>query len=197
MKAMDALFWNIHGAPVVWPLQNQMFVYVMGEEDFLKQYKLMPDAGPAGWKFGSDTPFRESKESVGVPPPNIRTDPTRTMVFMPGGFLTISASGTDSKTGIVWATMPFAENANHNVVRGALRAFDASDVSKGQLWGSEDSGDPNDRLGFFAKFNPPVVANGKVFVTTFHQENVDNNDTTQHSETVGGLLPALVIYGVK
>jgi len=203
MKAMDALFWNIHGAPVVWPLQNQMFVYVMGEEDFLKQYRLIPDAGPEGWKFVSDKPFRKSKESVGLPPAEIRNDPSRTMVFMPGGFLTISASGTDAKTGIVWATMPYAENANLHVVRGALRAFDASDVQQGQLWGSEDSRDPNhpnDRpnsLGFFAKYNPPVVANGKVFVTTFHQENVDNNDTTKHTETIGGLLPALVIYGLK
>lgn len=186
----DVLFWNIHGAPVIWPLQGQMFAYVMGEEDFLKQYKLIPDAGPAGWKFASDTPFKKSKESVGLPPPNI----LRNVIFMPGGFLTLSANGTANATGIVWATMPFAENANHAVVRGVLRAFDATDVSKGELWDSEQS--DTDRLGFFAKFNPPVVANGKVYVAAFQQESIDTN-TQVHTKAQGGLMPALVIYGLK
>ena len=48
-QAGDILFWNIHGSPVLWPLQQQMFVYVMGEEEPLRQFKLVPDAG-AGWK---------------------------------------------------------------------------------------------------------------------------------------------------
>jgi hypothetical protein len=190
----DLLTWNIHGAPVIWPLPGQMFAYVMGEEDFLKQYKLIPDAGPAGWKFASDAFFKKSKESVGLPPPNVLNDPTRNFVSMPGGFLTLSAHGTDAATGIVWATMPFAENANHAVVRGVLRAFDATDVSKGELWDSEQSG--NDGLGFFAKYNPPVVANGRVYVAAFQQESVDTN-TQIHTRAPGGLMPALVIYGVK
>jgi len=193
-KSGDVLFWNIHGAPVIWPLQGQMFAYVMGEEDFLRQYKLIPDASPAGWKFASDTPFKKSQESVGLPPPNILNDPNRNIIFMPGGFLTLSAHGTDAATGIVWATMPFAENANHAVVRGVLRAFDATDVSGGELWDSEQSG--NDGLGFFAKFNPPVVANGKVYVAAFQQESVNTN-TQVHTKAVGGLMPALVIYGLR
>lgn len=193
-RAGDILFWNLHGAPVIWPRQADMFVYVMGEEEFLKQYRLVPDAGPAGWKFASDAPLKKSKESVGLPPPNILNDPTRNMVWMPGGFLTLSANGTDAGSGIVWATMPFSDNANPAVVRGTLRAFDASDVSKGQLWGSEDTGDANDALGFFAKFNPPVVANGKVFVAAFQQERIDNGI---HRKAEGGLQPALVMYGLK
>jgi len=88
--------------------------------------------------------------------------------------------------------MPFKDNANMEVVQGALRAFDASDVSKGELWDSEASG--KDNVGFFAKFNPPVVANGKVFVAAFQQERKDNG---QHFKADGGLLPALVIYGRK
>jgi len=136
--AGDRLYWNIHGAPVLWPRNGMMFVYLMGEEDFLKQYRLLPDPA-AGWKFDSDTPFRRSKETPGLPPPNLLNDPTRTTIWMPGGFLTLSAKGTDTSTGIVWATMPFSDNANQGVVRGAIRAFDASDVSKGQIWGSEDT----------------------------------------------------------
>jgi len=195
VQSGQVLFWNIHGAPVMWPLSGQTFAYVMGEEDFLKQYKLIPDTGPAGWKFAADTPFKKSQASAGLPPASIVNDPHRSAnVFMPGGFLTLSASGTDPATGIVWATMPFAENANRAVVRGVLRAFDATDVSKAELWDSEQSG--NDGLGFFAKFNPPVVANGKVFVAAFQQETIETN-TGIHSKAPGGLMPALAIYGLK
>jgi hypothetical protein len=189
-KAGDIAFWNIHGSPVIWPLQGRMFVYVMGEEDHLRQYKLVPDAAGAGWRF--DTAFQKiSKETVGLPPPNELNDPKH-MIFMPGGFLTVSANGTDATTAIAWATMPYAANANMQVVAGALRAFDASDVSKGELWDSEKS--PDDKLGFFAKYNPPVVANGKVYVAAFQQERLDNG---QHLKSQGGLQPALVIYGLK
>jgi hypothetical protein len=192
----DTLYWNIHGAPVVWPLQNQMFVYVMGEEDHLKQYKLVPDGGPTNWKFASDTPFKTSKESAPLPnPPNgLPNDKTRNTTWMPGGFITVSSNGGDAKSGIVWVTMPFSNNANREVVLGVLRAFDASDVSKGQLWSSEDSGVPADRLGMFAKFNPPTIANGKVYVATFQQERMDNG---AHRKMEGGDQPALVIYGPK
>jgi hypothetical protein len=192
----DTLYWNIHGAPVVWPLRNQMFVYVVGEEDHLKQYKLVPDAGPAKWKFASDMPFKQSKETAPLPnPPNgLPNDKTRNMIWMPGGFISISSNGTDANSGIVWVTMPFGANANHEVVLGVLRAFDASDVSTGQLWSSEDSGIPADRLGMFAKFNPPTVANGKVYVPVFQQERIDNG---AHKKMEGGDKPALVIYGLK
>ena len=172
-QAGDVLFWNIHGAPVVWPQQNQTFVYMMGEESPVKQWKLVRDPGPAGWKFQAPMPTKTSKASA--PLPNNPFDIKRNHVWMPGGFLTLSANGTDAGSGILWATMPFREDANHEVVAGILRAFDASDVSKNQLWSSEESGNPNDSLGLFAKNNPPVVANGKVYVAAFQQETVDNN----------------------
>jgi hypothetical protein len=199
--AGDIFFWNIHGSPVIWRRPGQMFAYLMGEEDHLKQYKLIPDTGPggAGWKFESDTPFHTSKESAPLPnPPNgLPNTPNRGDIVMPGGFLSISADGNKDGTGIVWATMPFADNANLNVVRGVLRAFDASDVSNnanGQLWSSEDENIPADGLGMFAKFCPPTVANGKVYVATFQQERVDNG---VHEKMPGGNLPALAIYGPK
>ena len=189
----EELFWNIHGAPVVWPLAGQMFVYVVGEEDHLKQYKLIPDAGPAQWKFAADAPFKMSAMTAPLPN-NVARDAQRPNVVMPGGFITVSANGTNVKSGIVWVTMPFAADANPNVVLGILRAFDASDVSKKQLWSTEESGVAADRLGMFAKFNPPTVANGKVYVATFQQERIDNH---KHKVLVGGDQPALVIYGTK
>jgi outer membrane protein assembly factor BamB len=114
---------------------------------------------------------------------------------MPGGFLTLSANGMADGTGILWVVMPFAGNANAGVVRGILRAFDASDVSRGELWDSESTGNPNDSLGQFAKFCPPTVTNGKVYVTTFQQEIVEANG--KHVKAVPGDQPALVIYGLR
>jgi hypothetical protein len=198
-KPGDILYWNIHGSPIIWPRSGQMFVYINGEEDHLKQYKLIPDAEPggAGWKFESDAPFKISKESAPLPnPPNgLPNDKKRENVRMPGGFLSLSADGDKEGTGIVWVTMPYAESANMKVVQGVLRAFDASDVSKGQLWSSEDEGIPTDSLGMFAKFCPPTVANGKVYVATFQQERVDDNGVRQ--KMIGGDQPALAIYGLK
>jgi len=191
----EEFFWNIHGAPVIWPLAGEMFVYVEGEEDFLKQYRLIPDAGAAQWKFESDAPFRTSKESAPLAAqPNNPTDKKRNRIVMPGGFITVSSNGSDVNSGIAWVTMPFATDANQFVTLGILRAFDASDVSTGQLWSTEESGVPADRLGMFAKFNPPTVANGKVYVATFQEERIDNG---AHKVLVGGDQPALVIYGTK
>jgi outer membrane protein assembly factor BamB len=177
-----------------------MYVYIEGEEDPLKQYRLIPDASPAGggWKFESgDPPFRVSKESAPYPNfPNGEWVPNRTdPVWMPGGFLTISANGSADGTGIVWVAMPFAANGNPAVVRGVLRAFNASDVSTGELWDSENTGNDNDRLGQFAKFCPPVVANGKVYVATFQQETILEDG--RHIQTPDGDQPSLVIYGPR
>ena len=198
-KVGDILYWNIHGSPVIWPRQDHMFVYIAGEEDPLKQYKLIPDAGAggAGWKFDSDPPqFKASQETAPLPNPphGLPKDKKRGDIWMPGGFITLSADGDIETTAIVWVTMPYAADANRNVVRGVLRAFDALDVSKGQLWSSEDEGIPTDSLGMFAKFCPPTVANGKVYVATFQQERAEHG---VHEKMTGGDQPALAIYGLK
>ncbi len=192
---MHLLGYNIHGTPVIWPRDSEMYVYIMGEEDHLKQFRLIPDPAGAGWRFDSEAPFKVSP--VSAPYPNFPAglfSPTREQrVWMPGGFLELSANGTKDGTGILWVNMPLNDNANLQVVRGILRAFDASDVSKPELWDSEGTGRENDRLGQFAKYCPPVVANGKVYVATFQQETV--LATGAHIKTAGGDQPALVIYG--
>ena len=47
-------------------------------------------------------------------------------------------------------------------------AFDAQDI-KHDLWRSSPPDDPfgADSVGLFAKFAPPTVANGKVFIATY------------------------------
>lgn len=73
-----------------------------------------------------------------------------------GGILSISANGTEAGTGILLANT------------GTLRAFDATDLSR-ELWNS-DQNPARDNFGAFAKFNTPVVANGKVYLATFSKQ---------------------------
>jgi hypothetical protein len=99
----------------------------------------------------------------------------------PGGIMTISANGTAPGTGILWATVLTLGDAWHNIAKGALVAVDASDITK-KLYDSTTV--TADGVGNLAKFSPPMVANGKVYVTTF--------------ATVNASSPAyLRIYGLK
>jgi hypothetical protein len=200
-------YYNIYGTPVVWARRGELFFYFNGAESSIKQYRLIPDATPggAGWKFDFRVPFRDSADCptkpncVFSPYPNFPAGQfghaDRDEVWMPGGFMSLSAIGNNDGTGILWITMPLSMNANHQVTRGVLRALDASDVSKPELWNSEATGNDNDRLGQFAKFCPPTVANGKVYVATFQQETI--GDDGIHRATPGGDQPALAIYGLK
>ena len=95
----------------------------------------------------------------------------------PGGILAVSANGKTAGTGILWAVTGEG-NANVKRVWGALRAFDATDLSA-ELWNSKQNS-ARDKLGRMAKFNTPVIANGKVYVATFSKKIV-----------VYGLLPML------
>lgn len=63
---------------------------------------------------------------------------------------------------------------------GVLRAFDATDVSK-ELWNSLQDATRDD-LGNFAKFSPPTVVNGKVYLPTFSNQLV-----------IYGLLPGVSV----
>jgi outer membrane protein assembly factor BamB len=86
---------------------------------------------------------------------------------MPGGLLAVSANGAVAGSGILWA-LTGKGDANWKSVPGVLRAFDATDLSK-EIWNSDKKAG-RDRLGLLAKFNTPVVANGKVYVATFSKQ---------------------------
>ena len=78
----------------------------------------------------------------------------------PGGILTVSSNGAMPGTGVVWVSMGVAPgDAWHESTAGQLLAYDASDVSKAPLF--------RNAYGTFAKFSPPMVANGKVYQATF------------------------------
>lgn len=85
--------------------------------------------------------------------------------YMPGGILSLSSNGSQPGTGILWASHVAVGNANNTVVPGVLQAFDATDVTR-ELWNSNWS-NKRDSIGMFAKFVPPTIANGKVYMATF------------------------------
>jgi len=88
---------------------------------------------------------------------------------MPGGFLTLSADGDKDGTAIVWASYPTDDDAMNKVVKGTLCAYAAEDLTQ-LLWTSDQDSYGGDRVGSFAKYVSPVVANGKVYLATFSRE---------------------------
>jgi len=152
---------NIHGSPVFWDGPAGPRVYIWAETDHLKTFGMVqgvfhvtPDA-----------------QSAAAAPPG-----------MPGGFLSVSADGGKAGTGIVWACLPFDQNANWVTVPGIVRAYDAADLSH-EIWDSRMNAGRDD-VGMFAKFCAPTVANGRVYVATFSNQ-------LQVYGLLDGVLPAL------
>jgi chitodextrinase len=96
----------------------------------------------------------------------------------PGATMAISANG--SANGILWAIERNGDCGTHAAcsaaASGTLRAYDAANLTF-QLYSSDQAPDDRDSLDFAAKFSVPLVANGKVFVTSTGQL------------TIFGLLP--------
>ncbi len=87
----------------------------------------------------------------------------------PGGILTLSANGDQQGSGVLWATVATTSGASSNPpVPGELHAFNAADVSQ-ELWNSSQNAS-RDGFGNFAKFVPPAVVNGKVYVATWSNQ---------------------------
>jgi hypothetical protein len=137
---------GLFAAPVWWEGPDASWAYLWCKEDSLRQYKFDRGSG----KF--DLP--ESARSAGG-----------RRARMPGGVLAVSANGKQGDSGIVWASHALNNDANHVVSPGILRAFRATNISE-ELWNSEQV-KTRDAVGHFAKFVPPVIANGKVYLATF------------------------------
>ena len=87
----------------------------------------------------------------------------------PGGALTISANGSQTGSGIVWASLSASQSGNLGLVAGIVRAYNAETLQ--EIWNSEQNS-TRDRIGTLVKFVPPVVANGKVFQPNYDGEVV-------------------------
>jgi hypothetical protein len=87
----------------------------------------------------------------------------------PGGILTLSANGEQPGSGVLWATLASSGDAQDNPpVPGELHALDAGNVSQ-ELWNSTTNAS-RDGFGNFAKFVPPLVVNGRVYIATWSNQ---------------------------
>src|SRR5579862_2225234 len=131
-------------SPVYWdsPTLGQV-IYLWGLNDFLK-----------AWAFnGKDLNAAPVSQSA------VKGAPSDAAA------LSISADGSTSGTGVLWATRPISGTSNPGPTAGIVYAFDASNLGH-ELWDSQQNS-ARDALGNWAKFNPPTIANGKVYVATF------------------------------
>jgi outer membrane protein assembly factor BamB len=154
---------HIMGGPVYWPRPAsaggaRLFEWNEGSE--LRAYGVDPSAkAPI-----TTMPVAVSKEK---------------QLGHPGGILTFSADGVKPGTGIVWASGYETRDdcdvnlwlghfgALNTVCHGILRAYDAENLNL--LWTS-DLNPARDGFTNFAKFNPPTVAHGRVYMATFSNE---------------------------
>lgn len=137
---------EIHGGPVWWDSTSGSFAYIWADSsDHLRQYQ-----------FTNGLAFNTNGFAQGV---------TVGGAGSCGGLLSLSANGSNGVSGIVWAAINTVNDANQAVVAGTLHAYNAQNVSQ-ELWNS-DMVSARDAVGLFAKFVPPVVANGKVYLATF------------------------------
>jgi hypothetical protein len=122
-----------------WGRQNDGVLYVWDRRDVLRAYNFVNNR------------FVTTPAAVSATKPGMTGGPT------------VSANGSDVRSGIVWAVTTQSTRSGGQVP-GTLRAFRASNVSQ-EIYNT-DMNSARDAPGNFTKFAPPVVANGKVYVST-------------------------------
>ncbi|MGO4880795.1 MAG: hypothetical protein ACLP59_08240 [Bryobacteraceae bacterium] len=133
-------FWNLTGSHP--PVAS--LLYIWASNDSLKAFSFTGG-------LLSTAPVFQNTQTAGLPG---------------GAALALSANGVTPGTGILWAAMS-AQDASTAAVPGVLHAFNAANVAA-ELWNSAMS--QADQFGNLAKFSVPVVANGKVYLSTFSNQ---------------------------
>ena len=139
---------NLHCQPAYYKGAAKEFVYVWSENDALRAIpfdrgsSMLNEAGQVTMASGGPT-------------------------GLSGALLSVSSNGSVDGTGIVWASHSYGGDAGHSVADGILRAFDANDVTK-EIWNNRQTA--LDAAGKFAKFAPPTIANGHVYLPTFSNQ---------------------------
>jgi hypothetical protein len=140
---------NMHCQPAYGKVGGNEFVYIWPENDNIRAFP---------FDRGTNT-FKISNEIIG------QTGPTG----QNGAMISVSSNGTVAGSGVVWAAHAATGDAEHDVSPGILRAFDANDVTK-ELWNNNQNA--ADNAGKYAKFSPPTIANGHVYLSTFSNQVV-------------------------
>lgn len=156
---------HLHGSAVYWKSPDRgSMLFDWGENEYLRAWTLDTNTGVAsflakGAELASAALADPAKPGLGG---------------MPGGMLTLSANGDEKNTGVIWSTAPIDGDANHDVVEGIVRAYDATTIDTNTntdgtqrlklIWTSKMI--PNNTFRY-SKFCPPLVADGKLFVPTY------------------------------
>ncbi len=120
-------------------------LYMWGQSDYLQVFSF------DGTKFNQTPTFKGTQKAIGHP----------------GASLSISANGTNN--GILWAATNSADSGDgggawHGTVPGIMYAFNTSGM--GQLYNTDQNAN-RDHCGDYAKFAPPTIVNGKVYLSSF------------------------------
>ncbi len=126
-------------------------LYTWGRRDVLK-----------AWAFNGSTFNPTPTSGLFVVPDDYSEEPT----------ISVSGNGNTPGTGIVWSsyTYPIAGGNDGKPHPSILRAFDASNIAT-ELWDSNQN-QARDYAGSWAKWDPPTIANGFVYLPTW--DNVLN-----------------------
>ncbi|MFL6350524.1 MAG: RICIN domain-containing protein [Bryobacteraceae bacterium] len=133
---------GLWGSPVFWNNPNNPSLYVWNRGDTLKAFSFSNG-------FFQTTPSSQSSASL----PGGHTS----------GALALSSNGNAPGTGILWASVPL-QDPDHSTANGQLFAFDATNLNR-VLWDSRQN-IARDDIGNCAKYVPPTIANGKVYMAT-------------------------------
>jgi hypothetical protein len=153
---------HLHGSPAYWDGPDGPRVFVWGENESLRSWKLDKATGAVSF-VARGVELASAAEAA---------SPTG-VGGMPGAMLAVTSNGKQPNTGIVWAVAPIDGDANHDVVEGIARAYDAVSLDPNPidpqtprlklLWDSKRAGVTYNH----AKFCAPVVADGRLFVPTY------------------------------
>jgi len=142
---------NMHCQAAYYKGSTKEFVYVWSENDVLKAIP---------FDRGSNLLDRTGEIDAGVGGPTGQS----------GAVLSVSSNGSTDGTGIIWASYALSGDAESFTSPGIFRAFDANDVTR-ELWNNQQNA-ARDGAGMFAKFSPPTIANGHVYLPTFSNKVV-------------------------
>ncbi len=137
-------------------------LYLWGQNDYLQMFSFN------GSTFNTTPTYKLGVQALGHP----------------GGSLSLSANGNTN--GILWAATNTSLGADgtgawHQSVPGILYAYNATNLST--LWTNEQNA-ARDSCDNYAKFTAPTIANGKVYLPSFGQQQ-----TASGQMCVYGQLP--------
>jgi outer membrane protein assembly factor BamB len=178
---------HFHGGPVYFEHGPDRLVFVMGENSTLRVFRY-------NGATLTTTPIAESA------PTTAASGNTASPGGMPGGFLSVSSDPTGADA-IVWSISPRKSlwrdpAANEIPGPSILRAFSTaiSGATVTELWNSEM--DATDAVGTASKFQPPLVANGRVYVSTYDNKVIVYGNTPSRLNVRDVRRTMILIKGV-